>query len=918
MQQRQTAQFQYMLDSLASGAALLEAATLRVLYINPYMYRLLKDAWGDQEAIGRTVEEILPAEISQHALPLLRHVAATGESMRSEEVPFEGILEARGRTYWRVSINRSPLIETQAQTLFVTIADVTDKVRAQLHIKAIQHVSSAIAGAYGLPQVLDRILQAVHGMVGSTRCAILLLDQPPQAGERLSGDEEKGHVVANMSRATVAAQQGMHLSSYDWRPLVSDNVLLGRVARERRPLIIADTRAYPELELPLLDDQGTPRRPGSVLCVPIFEPYPRQETGEYSAQAFNRRTGTTVHKKMLLGTIEVYHLRSRGFPAEEVQLLEQFAQQAGLAIQNVRLFRRVEQWARVANRNAHQRKNIMQAIPDGVVIYDPRWRIADANPVARQLFGWSDSVIGQPLTAIIKQSRTILPKILQHSPHLISELEKRAHTGQIDEFKMVAANGQPYTMRCSYTPVRDELGDTFAFIVTYHDVTEQVAARERIEAEVVARTAELAQRNQALELAHMAQEMQQARLELLLERLPSGVLLVSAENSAITLINRRAVQILQRMGAPGAPMEPATDLDTATQRAIGMNGVTLLKQVITYGPTGEVFPYEAHPLYLALTRGEATEAELHMPGQEGQTLYMLVNAAPLRANDGTITSAVLVLHEITRTKTLERTRENFFTTMAHELKTPLANIRAHLSALLTRDLEWSPEEQRDFLQTADDQVDRLVGMVNHFLDASRVEAGALRLEREPILLPEMVEDLQERLEALITSSKRTLDISLPEVVPAALGDYELIMSVLTNLLSNAFRYAPEGDTVYLRIEPDDPQAPSSIMLSVIDHGPGMTQEQQAELFTRFSTFAAMSRPAQDRPGQPIVERRRGTARWSPATGLGLYISRGIIEAHGSTLHLKSSPGQGANFSFTLPVFEEEREQQDTTSQTAIA
>jgi signal transduction histidine kinase len=73
------------------------------------------------------------------------------------------------------------------------------------------------------------------------------------------------------------------------------------------------------------------------------------------------------------------------------------------------------------------------------------------------------------------------------------------------------------------------------------------------------------------------------------------------------------------------------------------------------------------------------------------------------------------------------------------------------------------------------------------------------------------------------------------------------------------------------------------------------------LFTRFSTFAAMSRPSIDRPGQPAVERRRKSTRWSPATGLGLYISRGIIEAHGSRLTVASSPGQGATFSFTLPI-----------------
>jgi signal transduction histidine kinase len=263
-------------------------------------------------------------------------------------------------------------------------------------------------------------------------------------------------------------------------------------------------------------------------------------------------------------------------------------------------------------------------------------------------------------------------------------------------------------------------------------------------------------------------------------------------------------------------------------------------------------------------------------------------------------------------KALEHAREDFFTTMAHELKTPLANIRAHLTALLSDDLQWSGEAKHDMLETADEQVERLVGMVNSFLDASRVEAGALRLEFEAILLPELLEDLQDRLEALITSSGRRLQITLPEQLPAIRGDYELILSVLTNLLSNAFRYAPEGDAVTLEVQPvseEGDEQPSTVTLSVSDHGPGMSREQQTDLFTRFSTFAAMRRPTVERPGQPIPERRRGAARWSPATGLGLYISRGIIEAHGSTLTLKSSPGQGATFAFTLPVFPGKKEQE---------
>jgi signal transduction histidine kinase len=209
-------------------------------------------------------------------------------------------------------------------------------------------------------------------------------------------------------------------------------------------------------------------------------------------------------------------------------------------------------------------------------------------------------------------------------------------------------------------------------------------------------------------------------------------------------------------------------------------------------------------------------------------------------------------------------------------------------------------------------------MINQFLDASRVEAGALHLELEPILIPELFEDLQDRLEALINSSKRSLRLDVSPQLPAVRGDYELIISVLTNLLSNAFRYAPEGDAVELTAQAifdSHPQgqcaslSPTSVRLSVTDRGPGISEEQQAILFTRFSTFAAMSRPSAHRPGQPVLERRQKSERWSPATGLGLYISRGIVEAHGSKLTLISSAGQGATFSFILPVFTDKRKHQ---------
>ncbi len=900
---------EFILARAQVGLAILDAATLQVWYANPYLLSLLDEPWRSQGASGHFLPDIFPANTLTLVAEQLREAGARQQALHFDDVPYEGFLETRGRTYWNVSIEPDrqgslySLFANQsraqtgrpAQPLLITIEDVTDKMRSRMHIDAIHYISSAIAGPFALPQVLDRILQAVQELVGSTRCAILLVDdsisgsEADREGNRASHAQAEGHLSGAPPRVTIAAQKGLHLSSQGWRPQVGEHLLLGKVMQTRHSLVIPNTNLQPEIEFPLLDDNGTPRRPGSVLCVPIFEPVPGQDS----------RSGA------ILGSIEVYHRRVRGLPAEEVELLEQFAQQVGLAIQNARFFLSIERLATDARRQAHQRENVMRAIPDGVILYDAQWRVADINSVIRQLLGWSDDVIGLHFNEALARSTAIFFDNSPSFQDMVADLREHPDENRVDEFKMIGADRKLYTMRRSKAPIQDDQGHIFAYVVLYHDVTEQATAREQIEAEVIARTAELAQRNQALEEAQNALELEHRRLGLLLAQLPSGVLLVSAHDNRVIVGNRQTAQLLLRMGwNPGDGVSRLyDDLDFASERLIGVNIEELFRGMEVLGASGEELPYEEQPLYRALHNGEASEAELHITQPDEQALYLLVNAAPLRASDGAYTDAVLVIQDITRVKALERVREDFFTSMAHELKTPLANIRAHLSALQASDYEWSAGEQMEFLQTADEQVERLGGMINHFLDASRIEAGALRLDLEPVLLPELFEDVQERLEALIASSKRSLEIHIDPGTPAVLADYELIVSVLTNLLSNAFRYAPEGDIVRLDavlLYNGGEDKPAGVELRVTDRGSGIAPERQAELFTRFSTFAAMRRPNVDRPGQPEIA-QRGSARWSPATGLGLYISRGIIEAHGSKLTLHSAPGEGTTFAFALGI-----------------
>ena len=919
----QPALLEHILERMPVGVAILDCTDLRVLYINSYLQSLLDQPWRARSPIGHTLNQVAPYEIQKVAEPLIRQVCSSGQKVTFSDLPYEGFLETRGRTFWHLSIELTPNpvanipyegqvhtdTLTPEHTLLITIEDVTNLVRSRLHLNAIHYISSAMLGRFALPQVLDSILQAVQELVGSTRCAILLLDRAISDGNLLASDfKGKNQGTADLRKesvptVTVAAQKGLHLSSHDWHPQVSEQLPLGQVLLNRRSLVIPDTNAWPAMEFPLLDDNGIPRRPGSVLCVPIFEPDPTGGSGKNSAPGLgyegNRNSGIATNT--ILGAIEVYHRRVRGLPIEEVELLEQFAQQVGLAIQQARLYLGIDHLAQVAREQAHQRENVMQAIPDGVIIYDAHWRVADTNNAIRKLLGWTQDVNGLHISEALSRSTAIFLEASPSIVNLVIDLERYPHEKRVDQFKMIGADGRNYTIRRSKAPIQDDHGTIFAYAVVYHDVTEQATAQEQIEAQVIARTLELAQRNQALQAAQAAQDLEGARLRLLIKRLPSGVMLVSADDKRISVINHQAVEFLQRMGIPLGPFD---NPDQAVENAVGLNIEDALNVITLYGASGSIIPYEEQPLSRALRKGEASEVDLHIIQPDGQALFLFISAAPLYNNEGKITDAILVLQDFTKLKALERAREDFFTTMAHELKTPLANIRAHLSALLADDLQWSAEAQHDFLDTADEHVERLVGMINHFLDASRIEAGALRLELEPILLPEMFEDLQDRLEALISTSNRRFEIHTPPGLPAVHADYELIISVLTNLLSNAFRYAPEGDTVLLEAEtlfdPNEDQA-SGVEIRVIDRGPGITEERQAELFTRFSTFAAMRRPTAERPGQPVAGKQRGSLRWSPATGLGLYISRGIIEAHRSTLRLKSSPGEGTTFAFTLGV-----------------
>jgi two-component system sensor histidine kinase KdpD len=221
----------------------------------------------------------------------------------------------------------------------------------------------------------------------------------------------------------------------------------------------------------------------------------------------------------------------------------------------------------------------------------------------------------------------------------------------------------------------------------------------------------------------------------------------------------------------------------------------------------------------------------------------------------------------------DRLRTALLNSVSHDLRTPLSSIKASASSLLDRDVRWSPQQRREFLETIDQETDRLTRLVHNLLDMSRIEAGAL----DPRLVETALPDVTGPVVRLARSkSGQPIEVDIPDDLPAVLVDPVRLDQVLTNLLDNARRYAVDkpvtvqGRAVDGRVE-----------LRVVDHGPGIPEAERERVFDQFYRLRRNGRTPPD------------------GTGMGLAISRGIVEALGGTIRVEGTPGGGATFVVSL-------------------
>jgi signal transduction histidine kinase len=224
---------------------------------------------------------------------------------------------------------------------------------------------------------------------------------------------------------------------------------------------------------------------------------------------------------------------------------------------------------------------------------------------------------------------------------------------------------------------------------------------------------------------------------------------------------------------------------------------------------------------------------------------------------------------------LARMQDEFVSTISHELRTPLGFIKGYVTTLLRNDTDWEQEARAEFLNIIDDEADRLRELIDNLLDSSRLESGTLSMTMELTQLAPLLRDVSSRTKNLYPEME--LRVEPHDPLPFLPIDGTRIAQVLDNLLSNAHKYAPETEVI-IRAR----NLGGHIRVEVEDHGPGIPPEHATHLFERFYRVPESS------------SKVRGT-------GLGLFICRKIIEAHGGEIGVEMSQNGGSIFYFTLPI-----------------
>jgi len=264
-----------------------------------------------------------------------------------------------------------------------------------------------------------------------------------------------------------------------------------------------------------------------------------------------------------------------------------------------------------------------------------------------------------------------------------------------------------------------------------------------------------------------------------------------------------------------------------------------------------------------------------------ENLILEVSTVPIMSGEEKV-GTLVILHDVTREKEIERMKTEFVSISAHQLRTPLSAIKWTLRMILDGDLGEITKEQREFIEKTYQSNERMINLINDLLNVTRIEEGRYLYKLTPTSLESIVQSVIKNYEGEIKKKNLNFEFKKPErKLPKVMADVEKIQLAIQNLIENAIRYTLPGGKVIVSLK----QKEKEIEFFVKDTGIGIPKDQQNRVFTKF--FRAANAIRMETEG----------------SGLGLFITKNIIEAHGGKIWFESEEGKGTTFYFTLPIKE---------------
>ena len=354
-------------------------------------------------------------------------------------------------------------------------------------------------------------------------------------------------------------------------------------------------------------------------------------------------------------------------------------------------------------------------------------------------------------------------------------------------------------------------------------------------------------------LSEAVHTQQAKRWEAVFQNLSDGIVVCDPDNRIIQL-NRSFATLVKRFDS---------------KSLIGTDIRSLLSELSDEATQERIFE---------MANSQATQIiEIQRSNDPSQGVWRLSRAAQA-SESGNANDSIWTLRDVTQQKLAEKAREQFVFTATHELRTPLANIRAY-SETLSLASDITPEQQQSFYNIINNEATRLARFVDELLNISQMEAGAITIEKREVQLERLLDDISESQRPLATEKKQLFEFAIAPKLPRVLADKDKLAAALTNLISNAIKYTPEGGKITLRVESDA----NRVLFMVEDSGIGISAEDLPKLGTKF--FRSTDGRVQSMVG----------------SGLGLALSQEVARLHGGNLTIRSQLNQGSCFTFELPV-----------------